>query len=140
MMKAQQATVIGSRMSEQDITSYLGFMPDNFNKEFTELFREVCVERGYFNKTVSKKIKFYRLPDSDYEKLTDGQEVLLQVLKNGHEWHPDVAFMFLDFKEAEATVNSKYPYGKMDELTRAQYVRDISEHIGFKLKKIDLLN
>ena len=65
-------------MSEQDITSYLGFMPDNFNKEFTELFREVCVERGYFNKTVSKKIKFYRLPDSDYEKLTDGQEVLLQ--------------------------------------------------------------
>lgn len=139
-MKAQQATVIGTRMNERDICSYIGFMPDTFNKEFTELIREICIEREYFNKTTSKKIKFYRLPEEDYEKLTDGQEVMLQVLKNGHKWHPDVAFMFLDFKEIQLAINSKYPYGKMDKLSRIQYVRDISELLGFKLKKIDLLN
>ena len=136
----QQATVIGTRMSEAEITAYLGYMPEKYNKESTQLSQEICVLRGYFNKTVSKKIKFYRLYETDYQKLTNGQEVMLEILKSGNNWQPDVAYMFLDFIEAQTSVNANYQYGEMDEKTRIQYVHDISEVLGGKFHKVNLLN
>ena len=139
-MKVQQATVIGTRMSESDIAAYLGFKPDTFNREFTQLVKEICVVRGYYNKTISKKIKFYRLPESDIKALTDGPTVMIQVLKTGLNWQLDIAFMFVEFKEAQAVVNSKYPYGKMNDETRSRYVSDISDLLDTKFQKVDLLN
>ena len=127
-------------MSEAEITAYLGYMPEKYNKESTQLSQEICVLRGYFNKAVSKKIKFYRLYETDYQKLTNGQEVMLEILKSGNNWQPDVAYMFLDFIEAQTSVNANYQYGEMDEKTRIQYVHDISEVLGGKFHKVNLLN
>jgi hypothetical protein len=139
-MALQQVTVIGTRMKDAEITSYLGYLPETYNKNFTQLSREVVVARGYFNKSTANKIKFYRLPASDYKRLTDGATVVFDTLKNGKQWTPDIAFMFLDMKEAEETVNKKYPYGEMDDETRAQYVKDISEMLGDKFLKVNLLD
>ncbi len=96
--------------------------------------------RGYFKKTVSKKIKFYRIPGSDRQALTDGKTVMYEVLRKGIKWQPDIAFMFLDFKEAEQLANSKYPYGDMDEQTRLLYVSDMSNELGPRFERVDLLN
>jgi hypothetical protein len=136
----QQATVIGTRMSEAEITAYLGYLPEKYNKELTQLSQEICVIRGYFKMTVAKKIKFYRLPETAYKKLTDGQEVMLETLKSGKKWQPDVAYMFLDFKEAQTSANANYPYGEMNIETRLQYVHDISDFLGDKFHMVNLLN
>ena len=48
--------------------------------------------------------------------------------------------MFLDFKEAEQLVNSKYPHGDMDEQTRLLYVSDMSNELGPRFERVDLLN
>ncbi len=135
-----QAVVIGTRMSDTDIEAYLGFMPQQYNKRLTDLAREISVVRGYFKKTVSKKIKFYRIPGSDRQALTDGKTVIYEVLRKGIKWQPDIAFMFLDFKEAEQLVNSKYPHGDMDEQTRLLYVSDMSNELGPRFERVDLLN
>jgi hypothetical protein len=136
----QQATVIGTRMSEAEITAYLGYLPEKYNKESTQLSQEICILRGYFNKTVAKKIKFYRLPETDYEKFTNVKEVIIGILKSGKNWQPDVAYMFQDFKEAQTSINANHQYGKMDEETRRQYVNEISEFLGDKFYKVNLLN
>ena len=139
-MTPQQATVIGTRMKDDEISSYLGYLPDVYNKGFTQLAREIAVFRGYFNKSAANKIKFYRLPYSDFQRLTDGALVVFDKLKSGKTWVPDIAFMFLDMKAAEEVVNMKYPYGEMNETTRAQYLKDISDMLDNKYIKVNLLD
>jgi len=139
-MIPQQATVIGTRMKDEEISSYLGYLPDNYNKSFTQLAREIAVFRGYFNKSAANKIKFYRLPDYEYKRLTDGALVVFDKLKSGKIWLPDIAFMFLDMKAVEEAVNKKYPYGEMNETMRVQYVKDISEMLDKKYIKVNLLD
>jgi hypothetical protein len=135
-----QAVIIGTRMSESAMALYLGHMPQQYNKLMTDLLREICILRNYFNKTDSRKIRFYRITDVSYEALTDGRIVTLEVISTGAQWHPDVAMMFLDYKNAEDMVNSKYPYGTMDQQTRVRYVHDFSKALGDQFKKVDLLN
>ena len=138
-MRHQQATVIGTRMKDEEISSYLGYVPEIYSKIFSQLLREIIIIRGYFNKSTANKIKFYRLPESDYKRLTDGATVVFETLKSGKRWAPDIAFMFLDMKAAEEAVNKKYPYGEMNEATRAQYVSEISEMLENKFIKVNLL-
>ena len=135
-----QAVIIGTRMSEPAMALYLGHMPQQYNKLMTDLLREICVLRNYFNKTDSRKIRFYRITDLSYEDLTDGRIVMQEVLRAGAQWQPDVAVMFLDYKNAEEMVNSRYPYGTMDQQTRVHYVSDFSDALGDHFNKIDLLN
>ncbi len=127
-------------MSVSEMEAYLGFTPDIFNKELNNLAREICVLRGYFNKTTANKIKFYRLWEVNIEELTSGRDVLLKTLKTGNQWKPDIAFMQRDYKEAQALVNSKYPYGSMTQETRIKYVSDFSETMGDKFRRVNLLN
>ena len=127
-------------MKDAEISSYLGYLPEIYNKSFTQLAREIAVVRGYFNKSTANKIKFYRLPESDYQRLTDRALVVFETLINGKKWTPDIAFKFLDMKVAEKAVNKKYPYGEMDEKTRAQYVIEISEILDDKFTKVNLLD
>jgi hypothetical protein len=139
-MNTQEATVIGTRMSEPEIIAFLGLMPQTYNKELTELAREVCLHRGYFNKSIVRKIKFYRLPASDFQMLTDSKNVLLEIIRTGANWKPDVAFLFLDFKGVETVVNSKYSYGKMNDDLRIKYISEISHLLGSKFQKVNLSN
>jgi len=127
-------------MSDSEITTYLGYMPETYNKEMSQLLREICVLRGYFNKTTVNKIKFLRIVDSDFKALTNGPSVLLEILRTGANWRPDIALKFLDFKEVETVVNSKYPYGKMNNENRKQYVIDMSNLLGNKLLRVELLS
>lgn len=138
-MTPQEVTVIGTRMSLSEMEAFLGFTPDILNNELNKLAREICVVRGYFNKTTANKIKFYRLGDVNIEELTNGIEVMVKTLKTGNQWKPDIVFMFRDYKEVQALVNSKYPYGSMNQETRIKYVADFSEAIGDKFRKVNLL-
>lgn len=134
----KEITVIGTRMSDSEITAYLGYMPDTYNKETSQLLREICVLRGYFNKVTVNKIKFFRIVDLDFKVLTNGPSILLEILRTGANWKPDIALKYLDFKEVESVINSKYPYGKMNNEIRKQYVIDISNLLGNKLLKVEL--
>lgn len=125
-------------MKDGDIIAFLGFMPPIYKKEFCQLLREICIEREYFNKSEAKKLKFYRFAESDFERLTDGQKVMLEILKSGKKWQPEIASLFLDFMEVVDSVNLTYNYGDMSEETRNQYVQDISNKLGNKFIKIDL--
>jgi hypothetical protein len=65
---------------------------------------------------------------------------MLEILKSGNNWQPDIAYMFLDFKEAQTSINANHQYGKMDKETRRKYVNEISDFLGDKFHKVNLLN
>ncbi len=139
-MNLSVTTIIGTRMTIEEIAKYLQSEPMLMNSEITKTIREICVSRGYFNKTTANKIKLYRVVERDIQSLTDGQQVMLEVIKTGNQWLPDIAFLFSDFKSAEQVVNAKYPYGEMDPITRKKYINDLSDELSDKFFKVDLLN
>lgn len=63
---------------------------------------------------------------------------MLEILKSGKKWQPEIASLYLDFMEVVDSVNLTYNYGDMSEETRKQYVQDISNKLGNKFIKIDL--
>jgi hypothetical protein len=139
-MNLPVATIIGTRMPIEDISKYLGYIPGSMNTEFTRIIREICISRGYLKKTMANKMKLYRIVEHDIGSLTDGKQVMLETLKSGNSWNPDIAFLFSDYKNAEVLVNSKYPFGNMDSATRIKYIDDLNQALGDKLFKVDLLN
>jgi hypothetical protein len=142
ILELPDAVSIGTRMSTVEIEAYLGVMPNEHNKELSDLLRDVCVLRGYFSKTVSRKIRFYRVvvAGQDFQSLTDSRFVMLGALKTGAQWCPDVAAAYADVEDALATVNSKYPYGRMDKEVRQRYVLDLDRALGSRLKRLPLLD
>lgn len=137
-----EAVSIGTRMPAAEIEGYLGVMPNEHNKELSDLLRDVCVLRGYFSKTVSRKIRFYRVvvAGQDFQSLTDSRFVMIGTLKTGVQWCPDVAAAYADVEDALATVNSKYPYGRMDKEVRERYVCDINEALGLRFRRLQFLD
>jgi hypothetical protein len=69
-------------VKDAEIASYFGHLPEKYNKSFAQLAREITVARGYFNKAAANKSKFYRLPESDYKRLTDGASVVFDTLNS----------------------------------------------------------
>jgi hypothetical protein len=139
-MNLPDATIIGTRMPIEDISKYLGYTPALMNTEFTKIIREICISRGYLKKTMANKMKLYRIVEHDILSLTDGKMVMVETLKTGNSWNPDIAFLFSEYKNIEGLVNSKYPFGNMDEATRKKYIGDLDIALGDKFFKVDLLN
>jgi hypothetical protein len=63
--------------------------------------------------------------DNLLKAFADGKMVMVETLKTGNSWNPDIAFLFSEYKNIEGLVNSKYPFGNMDEATRKKYIGDL---------------
>ena len=137
VLTPQQAMVVGTRMTEAAITKYLDYSPFKYNKETTELFQEICILRGYFTRGLVKNIKFYRILEEDVKKINGIQISAIEFHNKEKNMQLDVLCLFNDFKEAEATVNANYSYGKMNREMRSQYSQEVSDCLGAKFKKID---
>lgn len=137
-MTNQSVTIVGTRMTLKAIESYWGHLPGVYNDQISEILRDVCIQRNYFEKSVAKKIKFYRFAEIDFEKLTDSKNFLLDIVAKGKEWAPDVAVQYDEYKNVEAVVNANYPYGEMNAETRCKYIEELSNALGDKFIKINL--
>lgn len=137
VLTPHRAMVVGTRMTEAAITKYLDYSPPKYNKETTELFREICILRGYFNKGYVKNIKFYSILEEDIKKINGIQISAIEFHKAEKHRQLDVLCLFNDFKEAETTVNANYPYGKMNREMCSQYNQEVSDCLGAKFKKLD---
>ncbi len=131
------ATVIGSKQSIEAIAEYVGYLPNEYNKEFSQLIREICVYRGYLGKVESKKMKVYRFLYEDFQRLTDKNEILMEILKKGLPWTPEV---FVEYKKIAELINAVDDSGELsNQISHLDRVKRISDELGMAFNAFNQL-
>ena len=131
-------TIIGTRSSLDEIRIALGYSPFTYNPEVTRVLREIIVLRAYYKKSKANKIRFYLLPIDEFERRTNEHLILLEAIKTGLSWAPDVAFEHKHFLESKHEVDKLFSFGIVDSHDRTKYVSMLSSQLGAKMFKISM--
>jgi len=124
----------GSTSSKDEIAKIIGFPPEShLIKERADLIKEILIRRAIAPITKIRKVKFYFLPMTEYERITDKYEQFMIMLKDGLNLNSVSACTVLNHKEVFNKINATYSYGKMNSETRKKYIADLDAEFADKL-------
>ncbi len=123
----------GTTLSKSEIEKITGYSVHQYIKERADIVKEILIRRGVAPTTQIRKIKFFSLPMSDYEKFASKHSQVMLALKEGINAQGYVAFTVDNQKDVFNKVNATYSYGDMSDETRKKYIDDLDKAFGDKL-------
>ena len=138
-LEYDQNTIIGTAMVWWSIKEFSCDSVSRCDYAMTKCLREVCVARGYFKKTFSRKVNFWEFKHSSLDALADGREVLIRTFQTGVTWRPEVALQLANYRRSERNARMSVAHQHDLPHMRARFISELSNELGDCLLKVDLL-
>lgn len=124
---------LGTLLSKDEIEKIGGVSTNILINERADLIKEILIRRKIAPITKIRKLKFFALPMSEYEKLANKHSQVLVALTEGIFLNSFVAFTVENQRDVFNKVNATYTYGAMNKETREKYIADLDKEFGDKL-------
>ena len=124
---------LGSTLKKAEMNEIVGYSTHTLIKERADLIKEILIRRAFAPIAMIRKLSFYSLPMSQYEKYADKHSQVMLALQHNISINSIVAFTVDNQKDVFTKVNSTFPYGDMNDETRKKYIADLDKEFGDKL-------